>query len=56
MFAFFAGWGHNAIPGTAPGAGPYLWIPIVGPLVGALAYDFFIGDVLRARETLTEVR
>ncbi|KAA9159779.1 aquaporin family protein [Amycolatopsis acidicola] len=60
LFAFFAGWGDTAIPGTAPGVGPYLWIPIVGPLVGgvvgALAYDFFIGRVLQAREELTPVR
>ncbi|MEU6642110.1 MIP/aquaporin family protein [Saccharomonospora sp. NPDC046836] len=51
LFAFFAGWGETAIPGT----GGYLWIPIVGPLlgaaIGAYAYDFFIGDVLHARQS-----
>ncbi|NKQ51300.1 aquaporin family protein [Amycolatopsis sp. K13G38] len=55
LFAFFAGWGDTAIPGS----GGYLWIPIVGPLVGgaigALLYDFFIGDVLHARETAVPV-
>jgi glycerol uptake facilitator protein len=55
LFAFLAGWGDTAIPGP----GGYLWIPIVGPLVGgaigALAYDFFIGDVLHARDTAVPV-
>jgi major intrinsic protein len=31
----------------------YFWVPIVGPLVGgvlgAIVYDLFVGDVLRAR-------
>jgi glycerol uptake facilitator protein len=58
LFAFFAGWGKVAFPGTFNnGAGfqfsNYFWIPIVAPLIGgvigALAYDFFIGDVLQAR-------
>jgi glycerol uptake facilitator protein len=57
LFAFFAGWGKVALPGTysAPGFhfSNYFWIPIVGPLIGAvigiILYDFFIGDVLHAR-------
>ncbi|WP_308170095.1 MIP/aquaporin family protein [Acrocarpospora catenulata] len=57
LFAFLAGWGEVAVPGTVTSEGlqfsNYLWIPIVGPLVGgvlgALLYDFFIGDVLHAR-------
>ena len=57
LFAYFAGWGKVALPGTynAPGFhfSAYWWIPIVGPLVGGiigvLIYDFFIGDVLHAR-------
>ena len=57
IFAFFAGWGKVAFPGTYNVGGfqfsNYFWIPIVAPLVGgvigALAYDFFIGDVLQAR-------
>lgn len=60
LFAFFAGWGKVALPGTFNnGAGfsfsNYFWIPIVAPLfggvIGALAYDFFIGDVLHARQS-----
>ena len=57
LFAYFAGWGKVALPGTysAPGFhfSNYFWIPIVGPLIGGiigvLLYDFFIGDVLHAR-------
>ena len=57
LFAYIAGWGKVALPGTysAPGFhfSNYFWIPIVGPLiggiVGVLIYDFFIGDVLHAR-------
>ena len=54
LFAFFAGWGNIALPGTVPGAFSwYFWIPIVGPLiggvVGVLIYDVFISDVLKAR-------
>ncbi len=57
LFAYFAGWGKVALPGTysAPGFHftGYFWIPIVGPLIGGiigiLVYDFFIGDVLHAR-------
>ncbi|WP_127783871.1 MIP family channel protein [Rhodococcus sp. X156] len=57
LFAFFAGWGEVALPGTVPGAFSwYFWIPIVGPLVGGvvgvLIYDWFIGDVLHARSAL----
>ena len=57
LFAFFAGWGKVALPGTYNVAGfhfsNYFWIPIVGPIVGGiigvLLYDFFIGDILHAR-------
>ena len=57
LFAFFAGWGKVALPGTysAPGFhfSGYFWIPIIGPLIGGvigvLLYDFFIGDILHAR-------
>ncbi len=63
LLAFFAGWGHVALPGTYHAiAGPnftgYFWIPIVGPLVGGvigvLIYDFFIGDILHARLKMVE--
>jgi glycerol uptake facilitator protein len=58
LFAYFAGWGKSALPGTVhlaggPNFSNYFWIPIVGPLIGGiigvLLYDFFIGDVLHAR-------
>jgi glycerol uptake facilitator protein len=58
LLAFFAGWGHVALPGTYNnGAGFsfswYFWIPIVGPLIGGtigvVIYDLFIGDILHAR-------
>jgi glycerol uptake facilitator protein len=57
LFAFFAGWGKVALPGTYHVAGldfsGYFWIPIVGPLiggvVGVIIYDLFIGDILHAR-------
>jgi glycerol uptake facilitator protein len=53
LFAWIAGWGKVAIPGNYGNIDGYLWIPIVGPviggLVGAYAYDFAIRDVLLAR-------
>ncbi len=57
LFAYFAGWGKVALPGTYSSAGltfsDYFWIPIVGPLIGGVIgvvlYDLFIGDVLHAR-------
>ena len=54
LFAYFAGWGDTALPGTVPGAfSAYFWIPIVGPLIGGvlgvLVYDAVIGTVLHAR-------
>jgi glycerol uptake facilitator protein len=59
LFAFFAGWGDVALPGTLSIEGVsfsnYFWIPIIGPLIGGvigvLVYDWFIGDVLHARAT-----
>ena len=62
LFAYFAGWGKVALPGTyhAPGFNfsNYFWIPIVGPLIGGLIgvliYDLFIGDVLHARLKMVE--
>jgi glycerol uptake facilitator protein len=62
LFAWIAGWGKVALPGTmhSPGLNfsNYFWIPIIGPLIGGvigvLVYDFFIGDVLHARLKLSE--
>lgn len=57
LFAYLAGWGKVALPGSYRSAGfvfsDYFWIPIVGPLIGGVlgvvVYDLFIGDVLHAR-------
>ena len=57
LFAYFAGWGKVALPGSYNVSGfhfsGYFWIPIVGPLIGGaiglLVYDLFVGDVLHAR-------
>ena len=49
MVAWLAGWGRVAIPGIHN----YVWVPIVGPLVGgvigAIVYDVFIHQVLVGR-------
>lgn len=54
LLALFAGWGDKALPGDGDWFSNYWWIPIVGPLVGGvvgvLLYDFFIGQVLAARQ------
>ena len=53
LLAGIAGWGSNAVPGDYGDISFYMWIPIVGPLVGAgigaVVYDFLIRDVLLAR-------
>jgi glycerol uptake facilitator protein len=57
VFAWIAGWGDVALPGTFNFGDAtftaYFWIPIVGPIIGGvigiLLYDLFIGDVLHAR-------
>ena len=62
LFAYFAGWGKVALPGTynAPGFHftDYFWVPIVGPLIGGIIgviiYDLFVGDVLHARLKMQE--
>ena len=57
LLAWLGGWGQVAMPGTVDGSFSwYFWVPIVGPLVGGvigvLVYDWFIGDVLHARDRL----
>jgi glycerol uptake facilitator protein len=53
ILALIAGWGKVAFPGNYGNISGYFWIPIVGPIVGAVlgayAYDFAIRDVLLAR-------
>lgn len=53
LLAALEGWKSVALPGDYGKVNGYLWIPIVGPLVGgaigALVYDFFVRDVLKAR-------
>lgn len=59
LLAYFAGWGEAALPGNGDWFSNYWWIPILGPLVGGvvgiLIYDLFIGQVLKARETVEGV-
>jgi glycerol uptake facilitator protein len=53
LFAYFAGWDGVALPGNYANMGNYWWIPIVAPivggLIGAIVYDVFIHQGLRAR-------
>jgi glycerol uptake facilitator protein len=54
LLAWIAGWGDLAVPGNGAWFSGYLWVPILGPLIGGiigvLVYDLFIGDVLHARQ------
>lgn len=59
LFAWMAGWGDVALPGTISGSfTAYFWVPIVGPLIGGVIgvylYDLFVGDVLHSRGIGTE--
>jgi glycerol uptake facilitator protein len=53
LWAWIEGWGEIAVPGNYGNVNSYMWVPIVGPLVGAVVggviYDWFIRDILRAR-------
>jgi glycerol uptake facilitator protein len=55
LWAWLAGWGKVAMPGNYGNINDYLWIPIVGPLIGgglaALVYDNGVGNIMRARFT-----
>ncbi|WP_313540333.1 MIP/aquaporin family protein [Leifsonia aquatica] len=54
LLAWAAGWGNLAVPGDGDWFSGYMWVPILGPLIGGiigvLVYDLFIGDVLNARK------
>ena len=53
LFAWIAGWKSVAIPGDYGKVDFFMWVPIVGPLIGgalgAYLYDFSVRDVLIAR-------
>jgi glycerol uptake facilitator protein len=53
IWAWIAGWKSIAFPGNYGNVNTYFWIPIIGPLVGAVIggviYDVGIRDVLIAR-------
>jgi glycerol uptake facilitator protein len=60
LLAWIAGWGKVAIPGDYGNISGYLWVPIVGPiiggLIGAYVYDLTTHAVLVARgETPADV-
>jgi glycerol uptake facilitator protein len=52
LWADIIGYGKVALPGDYGNINTYFWIPIIGPLLGgclgALIYDFFIHNTLRA--------
>lgn len=59
LFAWVAGWGEVAMPGTVEGSfTAFFWVPILGPLIGGvigvLLYDLFIGDILYSRRLIGE--
>jgi len=58
IFAWIAGWGKLAVPGNYGWVNDYMWVPIVGPLLGASlavpAYDRIIGPILAARKAAGE--
>ncbi len=53
LLAGLAGWGSTALPGDYGDVNGYMWVPIVGPLlggvIGAYLYDVLIRTPLKAR-------
>ncbi|MGD9696333.1 MAG: MIP/aquaporin family protein [Thermoleophilia bacterium] len=53
VLAWLEGWGAAAFPGEQGNLSAYWWVPVVAPLIGAvigaIVYDLFIRDILRAR-------
>jgi glycerol uptake facilitator protein len=54
LFTALAGWGQVALPGP----NGYFWVPIIGPIIGALLggglYDYFIGRYLPVEDPLLQ--
>lgn len=54
VLAYMMGWGDAAFPGAQGNLDAYWWVPVVAPIIGALIgaalYIFFIQDVLKARQ------
>lgn len=59
LVTWIYGWGKIAVPGDYGNVNSYMWIPIAGPLVGGVIggalYDFFLGNVLKARGVTPDV-
>jgi glycerol uptake facilitator protein len=53
LFAWMAGWGSVALPGTGAGYDNYFWVPIIGPLLGgaiaAVVFQFTLHPILEAK-------
>lgn len=58
LVAWIYGWGKIAVPGDYGNVNSYMWIPIVAPLVGgvigAFLYQFFVGSVLESRGVVAD--
>jgi glycerol uptake facilitator protein len=56
LVTWIYGWKEIAVPGDYGNVNAYMWIPIAGPLlggmIGAFLYEFFIGNVLAAHDLL----
>jgi glycerol uptake facilitator protein len=59
LVTWIEGWKEIAVPGDYGNVNSYMWIPIAGPLVGGLigafAYEMFIGNVLSSRGVAPDV-
>jgi glycerol uptake facilitator protein len=58
LVTWIYGWKEIAVPGDYGNINTYMWIPIVAPLIGGViggvVYDFFLGNVLKARGVLPD--
>ncbi|HEY4278025.1 MAG TPA: MIP/aquaporin family protein [Conexibacter sp.] len=59
LVTWIEGWKTIAVPGDYGNVNSYMWIPIAAPLVGgvigAFVYEFFIGNVLAGRGVAPDV-